>query len=115
EKNQKSYATIEPVGVEPDREQFSISSGSSLPSNTTDQTLLKSDGSISNISTDNEHSSIISNSSLADENSWMLDESDYNLEENVHLLSGDNALDAENFELGMKVIELDNGMRLIYQ
>lgn len=80
-----------------------------------DQTLLKSDGNISNISSENEHSSMNSNNSVIDESSWIHDDSDYNSadtqKELIMLLSADSD---DDFERARKVIELDIGVRLIY-
>lgn len=81
-----------------------------------DQTLLKSDGNISNISSENEHSSINSNNSVIDDSSsWMPDDGDYNpvssKKEQITLLSPDSD---EEYDRARKVIELDMGARLIY-
>lgn len=77
-----------------------------------DQTLLKSDGNISNISSDNEHSSIHSNNSVIDD---MQDESEFSSvdiqKELITLLSPDSD---DDYERARKVIELDMGARLIY-
>lgn len=80
-----------------------------------DQTLLKSDGNISNISSENEHSSMNSNSSVIDDSTWIQDDIDYNStdtqKELIMLLSADSD---DDYERARKVIELDIGVRLIY-
>lgn len=137
EKNQKLYASIEPLGLDVERDQLSTSSNGSIMSATTgecfshfngyqstlmeaficsmsDQTLLKSEGNISNISSENEHSSI-SNSSVIDDTLSMNDDGDFNSvdtqKELIMLLSGNSD---EDLEKARKVIELDSGVRLIY-
>lgn len=76
---------------------------------------MHSEGNISNLSSDNDHSSINSNNSVTDENSWSQDESDFNSVENqkelITLLSRDSD---DDYEKARKVIELDHGARLIY-
>lgn len=139
ENNQKQYTSIEPLGLDVERDQLSTSSNGSIMSASTgecntyfngyqsnlmaafvcsissDQTLLKSDGNISNISSENEHSSMNSNISVIDESSWIHDDSDYNSAETqkelIMLLSADIE---DDFERARKVIELDIGVRLIY-
>lgn len=139
EKNQKLYASIEPLGLDVERDQLSTSSNGSIMSATTgecfshfngyqstimdaficsmsDQTLLKSEGNISNISSENEHSSI-SNSSVIDETMSMNDDGDLISVEPqkdlIMLLSG-NSDDRDDRENARKVIELDSGERLVY-
>lgn len=137
EKNQKLYASIEPLGLDGERDQLSTSSNGSIMSATTgecftnftgyqsnlmdafvcsmsDQTLLKSDGNISNISSENDHSSIVSNNSVIEDNSWMQDDSDFSSADTQKdmLLSAANSDD--DYEKARKVIELDVGVRLIY-
>ncbi|XP_037047669.1 tyrosine-protein kinase hopscotch isoform X3 [Bradysia coprophila] len=115
ERNQKVYERIEPLILNGERDHVSTSSNGSIMSATTDQTLLKSEGNISNLSSENDHSSINSNNSVTDENSWSQDESDFNSVENqkelITLLSPDSD---DDYEKARKVIELDHGARLIY-
>lgn len=80
-----------------------------------DQTQLKSDGNLSNISSETEQSSIKSNNSTINDHSWIQDDSEYNStdtqKELIMLLTAD--ID-DDFEKARKVIELDVGVRLIY-
>ncbi len=136
EKHQKLYATIEPLDLDGDRDQISTSYNCSIMSATTgecfsiylgyqsnlmkaligsmsDQTLLKSEGNISNISSENEHSSINSNNSVTDDNSWVPDDDFRSLDTQKDLIMLCPDSD-DDYEKARKVIELDIGVRLIY-
>lgn len=80
-----------------------------------DQTQLKSDGNISNISSETEQSSISSNNSTIGDGSWIQDDSEYNsTDTQKELIMLWNADSDDDFEKARKVIELDVGVRLIY-
>lgn len=80
-----------------------------------DQTQLRSDGNISNISSETEQSSISSNNSTIGDASWTQDDSEYNsADTQKELIMLWNADSDDEFERARKVIELDVGVRLIY-